>query len=314
MMSAVPVSRQRAAEPALCLGEAIVDLICERPAAGFAGADRFEPHLGGVSANIAVFAARAGVPVAIAGAVGGDRWGRWLGDRLRSERVDLTLLTAHEHERTQLAFVALDHAGEPEYRLYPGAAPPLAGLTKARLAEAIARCGALLITSNTLSEPDQRRLTLHARACALARGIPVVVDCNLRLHRWPSEQAAVAAVRECLGDARLVRANRAEATAITGERDPERAAGELTRLGAQLAIVTLGVDGVIVRAEDGRAFSARVSPVPVRSAIGAGDAFTGTLLAAVVSGGAGDDDRLRGAVPAAIGAAGEACQRWGACD
>jgi sugar/nucleoside kinase (ribokinase family) len=300
---------------ALCLGEAIVDLICERPGASFADADRFAAHLGGVSANTAVFAARAGAPAAIAGAVGDDRWGRWLRERLGDERVDVSLLRPRAGEATQLAFVALDQAGEPEYRLYPAAAPPLAGITAELLDEAVGRASALLITSNTLSEPTERSLTMHARERALALGRPIVLDCNLRLHRWPSEAVAVQAVRACLPGAELVHANRAEATALTGERDPERAADALTRSGVRLVVLTLGRDGVVARSPGGTGFSGQLKPVPVRSAIGAGDAFTGTLLAAVATDRRDDvEAAVRHALPAALRAAAEACERWGACD
>jgi sugar/nucleoside kinase (ribokinase family) len=41
--------------PTLCLGEALVDLMCERPVSGLAQADAFVPHFGGAVANVAVF-------------------------------------------------------------------------------------------------------------------------------------------------------------------------------------------------------------------------------------------------------------------
>jgi sugar/nucleoside kinase (ribokinase family) len=299
----------------LCLGEAIVDLICEQPGASFADAGRFAAHLGGVSANTAVFAARAGAPVAIAGAVGDDRWGRWLRKRLVDERVDVSLLRPCAGEATQLAFVALDTAGEPAYRLYPSSASPLAGITTELLDEAVGRASALLITSNTLSEPAERVLTMHARACALALNLPIVLDCNLRLHRWASPRAAVQAVRACLPGTALFHANGAEATALTGERDPDRAADALARSGVGLVVLTLGADGVILRSPHGSGFNGRVQPVPVRSAIGAGDAFTGTLLAAVTNHRADDiEAAIRAALPAALRAAAGACETWGACD
>jgi sugar/nucleoside kinase (ribokinase family) len=313
MSDAIPEHDDNAAT--LCLGEAMVDLICERPGASFAEADRFAAHLGGVTANTAVFAARAGASAVIAGAVGDDRWGRWLRQRLVDERVDVSLLRPRAGEATQLAFVALDEAGEPEYRLYPPAASPLAGLTTELLDEAVSAAAALLITSNTLSEPAERLLTMHARARALALGVPVVVDCNLRLHRWTSPRAAVQAVNACLPGTQLFHANGAEATALTGERDPDRAAESLTRSGVRLVALTLGADGVIVRSAGGAGFSGRVEPVPVRSAIGAGDAFTGTLLAAVGSHRNGDlDTAVRDALPAALRAAAGAGPTRGACD
>ena len=305
-----PIRKRDDNAATLCIGEAIVDLICERPGVSFADADRFTAHLGGVTANTAVFAARAGAPAAIAGAVGDDRWGRWLRERLGDERVDVSLLRPRAGEPTQLAFVALDAAGEPEYRLYPSAASPLAGLTPQLFDDAVANAGALLINSNTLSETVERELTMYARARALELGRPVVVDCNLRLHRWPGERDAIAAVLECVPGARLVRANASEATAMTGASDPDAAARQLLAFGAQLAVVTLGADGVLLRGRDGLHARVAAPAVDVRSVVGAGDAFTGTLLAAL----GGGDEAVRDALPAALDAAARACERWGACD
>ena len=50
----------------LCLGEALVDLICERPVRNLGEADSFRPHFGGALANVAVAASRAGGRAAIA--------------------------------------------------------------------------------------------------------------------------------------------------------------------------------------------------------------------------------------------------------
>jgi sugar/nucleoside kinase (ribokinase family) len=293
----------------------MVDLICERPGVPFAAADRFSPHLGGVTANTAVFAARAGAEVALAGAVGSDRWGRWLREQLEHEQVGVTLLQPSPGETTQLAFVALDAGGEPEYRLYPSAAAPLAGLTDGLLDDALGRCGGLLISSNTLSEPAERELTMYARTRALARGAHVTLDCNLRLHRWAGEREAVAAVLECDPAAALMRANASEAAMMTGESDPEAAARRLIALGARLVVITLGAGGVLMLGEDGVPERAAAPRVPVRSVVGAGDAFTGTLLAAVANDGADDvEAAIRTALPAAMRSAASVCETWGACD
>ena len=62
-----------AAMRTLCLGEALVDLVCERPVASIAEADAFVPRFGGAIANVAVTAARRGADVALAGGVGTTR-------------------------------------------------------------------------------------------------------------------------------------------------------------------------------------------------------------------------------------------------
>ena len=75
--------------PALCIGESLVDLICERPVASFEEADAFVQHLGGAATNVAVHAAREGAHIALGGGAGDDPWGRWLRRRLAQEGVEL---------------------------------------------------------------------------------------------------------------------------------------------------------------------------------------------------------------------------------
>lgn len=45
--------------PVLCLGEALVDLVCEHPVSALTDADAFVTHFGGATANVAVNAAAA---------------------------------------------------------------------------------------------------------------------------------------------------------------------------------------------------------------------------------------------------------------
>ena len=73
----------------LCLGQALVDLICERPVRSLSEADAFTPHFGGALANAAVAASRAGAEVGLARRRRDDEWGRWLAERLEREGVDL---------------------------------------------------------------------------------------------------------------------------------------------------------------------------------------------------------------------------------
>lgn len=295
----------------LCLGEALVDLIGEEPVGSMAEVKRFSPHCGGTAANVAAFAARAGAPVSLAGGAGADEWGRWLNERLRLEGVDLSRFRLLPGAQTQLAFVAIDSAGEPTYRLYGDAVETVLHALGHDVEEVVGEAAGLLIGSNTLVADAERAITMRARELALASGRPVIVDCNLRLHRWSSPRDAAAAACACVPGALLVRANQAEAALMTGESDPERAALALCAAGAALAAITLGSGGAILRGAEHADVAAPA--VDVVSAVGAGDAFTGTLLARLAL--SGFDPR---AAVAALGeaaqAAARACSRWGALD
>ena len=102
----------------LCLGESIVDLVCEQPVRDFSEAQAFVPHCGGAIANAAVVAARCGADVSLGGGAGDDPWGAWLERRLRAEGVDLRWWTRIDGLATPLAFVVVDERGEPDFLVY----------------------------------------------------------------------------------------------------------------------------------------------------------------------------------------------------
>lgn len=299
----------------LCLGEALVDLICERPAARMTEAGAFVPHLGGVVANVAAMAARAGAAVSMAGGAGDDAWGAWLLDALAGAGVDTSLFTLVPEVATQLAFVTVNGGGEPRYEVHGDGRgferdAVLAALGT-RLPAAVAQASALFVTSNTLVGPGERELTMHARSVALEHGLPVVFDPNLRLHRWRSAADAAASANALVPGALLVRVNAAEAALMTGERDVERAALALTKAGARLVVITLGAEGAILRGEL-RADADGV-PAQVVSTMGAGDAFTGTLLARLALSNF-YPAAVAASLPEAVQAGARACERWGAVD
>ncbi len=295
----------------LCLGDALVDLVGERRGRALAEIDRFSPHFGGVAANVALVAARAGAPVALAGGAGDDGWGRWLLARLRGAGVDVSLFKLIAEFQTPIAFVTVGADGEPSYQLHGHADRTLETVLDGRAREAMDESAALFHSTNTLVDAGDRAVTMAARERALHLGRPVIFEANLRLHRWDSSAAAAANASACVPGALLVRANQAEAAAMTGEADPERAAAALLAIGARLVVISLGAKGAILRGEvQANAAGARME---VLNAAGAGDVLTGTLLAALAL----DDFRPRavaGALEEAVAAAGRACGRWGAID
>jgi sugar/nucleoside kinase (ribokinase family) len=299
----------------LCLGEALVDMIGEAPAPSVSAVERFEPHFGGATANVAVFAARAGASVSLAGAAGGDHWGRWLLGRLHAEQVDASYFPLVPGVSTQLAFVSVDEQGEPTYELYGELVEPLVDALHGRIDEAVDGAAGLFISSNTLTGAGERTLTMRARDRALnaSPARPVVFDCNLRLHRWSSRADAAASANACVPGAVLVHANRAEAELMTGESDPERAALALRKAGAEVVVITLGSAGAILRGGGGLRVDAGAVAARVRSTVGAGDALTGTLLARLALSGF-YPPAAAAALDEAVAAAATACERWGSLD
>ena len=295
----------------LCLGEALIDLFCERPVAGLKDADSFVPHCGGAVSNAAVTAARCGAEVSLGGGVGDDEWGDWLEQRLRAHGVGLRWLARLEGFPTPLAFVLVNEAAEPDFVVYgEGIEAGILSLED-RIEQAVSAHDALLFGSNTLLGERERSLTLRARELALASGRHVLFDPNLRMRRWQDRRAALELTAAALAGATLLKVNRTEAELLTGLSEPAAAAERLVEMGAGLVAVTLGPDGALLRG----AATADAPGVPARAVdtTGAGDVVTGVLTAALSTSGF-SAQAAADALGPAVAAAARATEGWGALD
>jgi sugar/nucleoside kinase (ribokinase family) len=108
-----------------------------------------------------------------------------------------------------------------------------------------------------------------------------------------------------------VRLNAAEAEVMTGEQDPERAALALVKAGARMVVITLGAEGAMLRGE--LHADALGVPATVRSTMGAGDVFTGVLLARLARSGY-YPPAVAAALAEAVHEGARACEHWGAID
>ncbi|KYP80424.1 hypothetical protein AYW79_10195 [Ferroacidibacillus organovorans] len=261
----------------IALGEALIDFsalednVPLREVAGFAR------NPGGAPANVAVGVARMGVASQFVGCVGDDPFGHSLIEAMRVYGVDGT----HTHtvaEQTSLAFVARNE-GDPDFFFvrHPGADVMLRDEHVAELALDEEAC--LHFGTNSLAEDPiastLRRLVTRAREA----GALVSFDVNLRPVFWRDLRAALAAAREMMAQADLLKVNRAELLWLTGEQDVERALSALVAQVPGTVLCTLGEGGVWARRADGLDVRVTANRVACVDATGAGD----SLIAAVLS-------------------------------
>lgn len=264
----------------LCLGEAIVDLVCERELDSPAEADEFRPRFGGALANVAVSAARCGAEPGLAGGVGDDPFGHWLTDALTAEGVGLGFFSHLSGVRTPISVITFDRAREPHFEVYDEGVAETICSVESRLDTAIEAADALVFGSNTLVGQRERDLTMRARVLAIERGLPVLFDPNLRAGRWDDLDRARELCLAAIDGAYCVRANAAEAVWLAGLGDDvpsEEAAEALASRGARVAVVTRGPDGAVARGAGSGDVAGE--EVEVVSPLGAGDAFFGALIA-----------------------------------
>jgi fructokinase len=298
--------------PILCLGEAIVDLICERNLAPGETPRSLVPHHGGAPANVAAAVARQGVPASLLSGVGRDGWGQWLLDGLGSAGVDTTWVARIDGANTPLAIALFDASGEPSFQVYGEHVGPVMAAASGFLGPAIDAGQALIVGSNTMVGETEREVTRRAVRLAVERGLPVLLDPNHRPTRWAEQQTAVGFSLELARSSAVVKCNRVEAELLTGVAGHRESTEALAGLGPQLVVVTDGPGEVLTAGATGGSFSPRpLGEAEIVSPLGAGDAFMGAL-AAGLAGLGWDLSRAAEALPAACADAAACCRSWGA--
>src|SRR5262245_2378546 len=91
----------------LSFGEAIVDFFPTVRGVALRDVGRFDRHLGGAPANVAVGVARLGARSGLMTLVGADEFGSFLVGALEKEKVDVAAVGTHRTARTGITFVAV---------------------------------------------------------------------------------------------------------------------------------------------------------------------------------------------------------------
>lgn len=265
----------------LVVGDVVTDVVVRHGSAVVHGTDtaaRITTLPGGAGANVACWAARSGCrDVRLLARAGADSEA-WHRDVL--QRAGVRPLLAVDREAPTGTVVALvDSSAERTFLTDSGAVLRLCPDDwSGSLLDGIAR---LHLSGYLLFAPTSRATAQLALREARRRGIPVSVD--------PASAGFLAglgagAFLDLVEGVDLLLPNADEARELTGLPEPADAAVKLSRH-AGLVAVTLGDRGVLLAA--GGTVTARVPAAAVRHPVdstGAGDAFTGGLLAALIAG------------------------------
>ena len=258
-----------------------------RPAAGeTVQGQRWHPKFGGKGGNQAVAAARAGVPVRMLGAVGDDAFGDFIRERLRRGGVDDSFVDTLPGQGSGMSVAIGDATGDYGAVIVSGAN---LRIDPARLGQQALWNGvAMLVLQNEVPAA----LNLAAAQAARARGLRVCLNAAPYRPLPPGLAEAI--------DLLVVNALEAEALAGVAVADLRGAEAAASRLAASfpMVVVTAGGDGAALAERGGGSFAHPAEKVTLVSTHGAGDVFTGALVAALIGG-----EPIRNAVGAASRAA-----------
>ena len=117
----------------LCIGEALIDMICTDVNVSLSSGQHFLKKAGGAPANVAAAIAALGGEVTMAAKVGEDPFGHHLISLLKEMGVDTSLMIKDPTHFTTFAFVSLMNDGERDFYFNRGADKELTLLDLAEL-------------------------------------------------------------------------------------------------------------------------------------------------------------------------------------
>ncbi len=267
-------------------GEALIDFV---PATTPAGEAAYVPRPGGSPFNVALTVGRLGVAAGFLGSVSTDFFGARLVAALEASGVATPYIVRLDRPST-LAFVDLVST-EPQYTFYDREAAMRFWSLEQPLAEDVTVLhlgfGALLpidepVASNFIKLFEQNK---GRRLLSL--------DPNVRENViFGREEAYRTRLATLLGLADLIKISAADLAWLDPQRSPETAAAAWLAAGAALVVVTAGADGATAYVPGGARIRCPAQPITLVDTVGAGDSFTGGLLAGLELIGIRSPDRL----------------------
>jgi len=264
-----------------CAGNAVADILA-RPV------DHLEPPgtsqrledvafgPGGNAVNTAIALARLGVSVRVAAALGEDRFGQFLRERVCSEGLDDSGLVILAGSKTSTSIVLVQASGERRFLHLRGASTHF---SEEHLKWELAKGARFFHYASAFAlpafdGPPLVRTLRRAREAGCETSVNVCWDLQ---GRWLS------LLEPALAWIDFMFPNLEEGRKLTGESEPEAIAQRLRAGGVKTVVVKLGANGCYVESPDA-AFNSPGFLVQAIDSTGAGDCFAAGFLAALCRG------------------------------
>ncbi|MEU3728787.1 PfkB family carbohydrate kinase [Streptomyces sp. NPDC033538] len=276
----------------LVVGDVVTDVVARHRgplAAGTDTAASIRRLPGGAGANVACWAAYGGCgDVRMLGRVGADS-AAWHERELAAHGVRPVLVVDPEVPTgTVICLVDTGDSAERTFLTDSGASLRIGpGDWSDRLLDGVAR---LHLSGYLLFSEPSRALVPVALAAARARGVPVSLD--------PASAGfltglGVGRFLDLVAGVDVLLPSRDEACLLTGLPDPADAAAKLSRH-VPLVVAKQGAEGALVARSGAVCARVPATPASPRDSTGAGDAFTGAFLAALLAGAGPEEAAVAG--------------------
>jgi len=267
----------------LVIGRAGLDLYAEPPGTKIEDALNFSAALGGSAANIAVALVRQGCEAALLTTVSDDAVGHYTLKALSRYGVSTKFIACVGGEARNSLAVVETRPENCQSVIYRNDAADFQ--MKSTFVSGIdyGAFSALIVTGTCLAKEPSRSATLLAMDMARSANLPIIIDVDYRPYSW---QSSAEAGEVCLKAAELcdlIVANDEEFAVLAAKPDGLDLAKRLSEREGRTVIYKRGGKGCSVFTQSEK-FDLPVFSVKALKPTGAGDAFLGGLLAALVSG------------------------------
>lgn len=265
---------------AVCLGDLFVDLV---PHSKADGQWLYLPSPGGAPGNVAAGLAKLGHRALMISRVGEDGFGRLLTDALSAHGVDVSGVVRSASEQAGLSVVTLDAGGERSFMFYHDR-PADQHISVDDIATGWwAHAKILHVGILPLASPNSAAAQRRAMEMAEARGMAISCDVNFRPSLWNDAAAMLAAGREVISRAAIVKVSEEELQILQPGAKTDAAVRALWHEGLSHFSVTRGADGALLYTPAGQ-FVCEGFKVEALDTTGAGDAYTASILSGVLRG------------------------------
>ncbi|MDB5246763.1 MAG: carbohydrate kinase [Segetibacter sp.] len=261
----------------LCVGEALIDMICTDRGRSLTEGQQFLKKAGGAPANVAAAIAALGGNVDLAAKVGADPFGNHLVDVMQSFGVGTSWMFKDLNHFTTLAFVSLMEDGERDFYFNRGAD----GQLNTQEIEDIdlASYSIVHFGSATAFLPGALQTAYQGllQKC-LQQDIFISFDPNYRHLLFKNNtQSFIDQSWNYLKSCHFFKVSDEEAMMVTGNVTVEDAAQTFLQESKAVFAITLGKEGTMLGIDNGTVIIPSIAVMPVDTT-GAGDAFTGAVL------------------------------------
>jgi fructokinase len=261
----------------LCIGEALIDMICTDTNTPLSKGEHFLKKTGGAPTNVAAAIAALGGKVALAAKVGKDPFGTQLIDVMKDFDVDTTFMLQDATHFTTIAFVSLMDNGERDFVFSRGADGELSEADIANINLDNYNIVHFGSATGFLEGPLQQAYTSLLQK-AIAHNCCISFDPNYRhLLFKDNTESFVQQSWHFLKNCHFFKVSDEEAMLLTNTKTVEEAASALLQQTTATFAITLGKDGTMLGFNNRTEIIPSIPIKPIDTT-GAGDAFTGAVL------------------------------------